>query len=146
MPAAQSGTKGAWLARRRLTAIDGSSLEVADTDANVGYFGRMGSTRRPFPPEHLAEAIPEAVTEILRHQLPERWHRTCARAVERARHNSYRVKRTAVRIIRHDRPPHTSSGLSKDPSDRDLVARRRNAHNWLGSAPVLVTVAIWSGS
>jgi hypothetical protein len=43
VPAAQPGTKGAWLARRRLMAIDGSSFDVADTDANVAYFGRMGS-------------------------------------------------------------------------------------------------------
>jgi hypothetical protein len=43
VPVAQSGTKGAWLARRRLMAIDGSSFDVADTDANVAYFGRMGS-------------------------------------------------------------------------------------------------------
>jgi len=43
VPLAHSGTKGAWLARRRLTAIDGSSFDVADTAANVDYFGRMGS-------------------------------------------------------------------------------------------------------
>ena len=43
VPLAQSGTKGAWLARRRLAAIDGSSFDVADTEANVERFGRMGS-------------------------------------------------------------------------------------------------------
>ena len=43
VPVAQSGTKGAWLARRRLMAIDGSSFDVADTAENVAYFGRMGS-------------------------------------------------------------------------------------------------------
>lgn len=43
VPLAQPGTKGAWLARRRLAAIDGSSFDVADTDQNVAHFGRMGS-------------------------------------------------------------------------------------------------------
>jgi hypothetical protein len=43
IPVATTGTKGAWLARRRLVAIDGSSFDVADTAANDAYFGRMGS-------------------------------------------------------------------------------------------------------
>lgn len=43
VPVASTGTKGAWLARRRLMAIDGTSFDVADTPANVERFGRMGS-------------------------------------------------------------------------------------------------------
>lgn len=43
VPVAGSGTKGAWLAGRRLMAIDGTSFDVADTPANVERFGRMGS-------------------------------------------------------------------------------------------------------
>jgi hypothetical protein len=43
VPVAGPGTKGAWLARRRLMAIDGTSFDVADTPANVAHFGRMGS-------------------------------------------------------------------------------------------------------
>lgn len=43
VPVAGAGTKGAWLARRRLMAIDGTSFDVADTPANVARFGRMGS-------------------------------------------------------------------------------------------------------
>jgi hypothetical protein len=43
VPVATSGTKGAWLARRRLMAIDGTSFDVADTPANVAHLGRMGS-------------------------------------------------------------------------------------------------------
>jgi hypothetical protein len=42
VPVATSGTKGAWLARRRLMAIDGTSFDVADTPANVAHLGRMG--------------------------------------------------------------------------------------------------------
>lgn len=43
VPVAGPGTKGAWLARRRLMAIDGTSFDVADTEANVAHFGRVGS-------------------------------------------------------------------------------------------------------
>jgi hypothetical protein len=43
VPLAHSGTKGAWLARRRLMAIDGTSFDVADSDANAKHFGRVGS-------------------------------------------------------------------------------------------------------
>lgn len=43
VPLAGRGTKGAWLGQRRLMAIDGSSFDVADTVANVEFFGRMGS-------------------------------------------------------------------------------------------------------
>ncbi len=35
-------TPGVWLAGRRLVAIDGMCLDVADTTANHGYFGRPG--------------------------------------------------------------------------------------------------------
>lgn len=43
VPVAGAGAKGAWLARRGLMAIDGTSFDVADTPANVDRFGRMGS-------------------------------------------------------------------------------------------------------
>jgi hypothetical protein len=43
VPVAELGTKGAWLARRRVMAIDGTSFDVADSDANRKYFGRIGS-------------------------------------------------------------------------------------------------------
>jgi hypothetical protein len=36
---------------------------------------------------------------------PRRRHRTYPRAVKRARHNSYRVKRPGDKGIRHDGPP-----------------------------------------
>ena len=40
-PVAGPGTKGAWLGRRRLMAIDGFMLDVPDTDENVEEFGRL---------------------------------------------------------------------------------------------------------
>jgi hypothetical protein len=36
------GTPGAWLGGRRLVAIDGTCLDVADTPANSAHFGRPG--------------------------------------------------------------------------------------------------------
>jgi hypothetical protein len=46
VPVAGLGTKGAWLRRRRLMAIDGTSFDVPDTAANLAAFGRMGSGPR----------------------------------------------------------------------------------------------------
>jgi len=41
-PLAGAGTPGAWLGGRRLVAIDGTCLDVADTPANSAHFGRPG--------------------------------------------------------------------------------------------------------
>jgi hypothetical protein len=46
------------------------------------------------------------LAEITEKINPERRHRTCPRAVKRARHNSYRVKKPdEPASIRHDGPP-----------------------------------------
>ncbi|ETW24907.1 transposase [Mycobacterium gastri 'Wayne'] len=45
-PLASPDTPGAWLAGRRLVAIDGMCLDVADTPANDGYFSRPGAGGR----------------------------------------------------------------------------------------------------
>jgi hypothetical protein len=44
-PVATSSTPGAWLAGRRLVAIDGSCLDVADTPGNAEHFGRPGVSK-----------------------------------------------------------------------------------------------------
>lgn len=44
-PLAQPETPGSWLAGRRLVAVDGTCLDVADTPANADFFGRPGSGR-----------------------------------------------------------------------------------------------------
>jgi hypothetical protein len=44
-PLAGPDTPGSWLAGRRLVAIDGTCLDVADTAANAEYFGRPPSSR-----------------------------------------------------------------------------------------------------
>ena len=41
-PLASEGTPGAWLGGRRLVAIDGTCLDVADTAVNAAFFGRPG--------------------------------------------------------------------------------------------------------
>lgn len=55
-PLATEDTPGAWLAGRRLVAIDGTCLDVADTDVNDEYFGRPGvnkGERSAFPQARL---------------------------------------------------------------------------------------------
>ncbi|WP_233604780.1 IS4 family transposase [Micromonospora sp. HM5-17] len=56
VPLASASTKGAWLARRRLMAIDATSFDVADTPDNVQRFGRMGSGPKAsaYPKLHVA--------------------------------------------------------------------------------------------
>lgn len=50
VPMARAGTPGAWLGGRRLMAIDGFVLEVADTASNEAESGRSGSGKyTPFP-------------------------------------------------------------------------------------------------
>lgn len=52
VPLATPETSGAWLAGRRLVAIDGTCVDVADSDANDEHFGRPGvnkGERSAFP-------------------------------------------------------------------------------------------------
>lgn len=58
VPVAGLGTKGAWLGSRRLMAIDGFQLDVADTPENAEEFGR--STNGP-----KAAAFPQAMVVAL---------------------------------------------------------------------------------
>lgn len=44
-PVAAADTVGAWYRGRRLVAVDGTTLDVADTPANDAFFGRPGSGR-----------------------------------------------------------------------------------------------------
>jgi hypothetical protein len=44
-PLGGPGAPGVWLAGRRMLAIDGTCLDLADTPANEGHFGRPGSGR-----------------------------------------------------------------------------------------------------
>ena len=44
-PVSQPGTAGGWLAGRRLVAIDGMCVDVADSPANDEFFGRAGVSK-----------------------------------------------------------------------------------------------------
>ncbi|MFF2142152.1 IS4 family transposase [Kitasatospora sp. NPDC058190] len=44
-PVAVPGTVGAWYRRWQLVAVDGTTLDLADTEANDAFFGRPGSGR-----------------------------------------------------------------------------------------------------
>jgi hypothetical protein len=56
VPLATTSTKGAFLGRRRLMAIDATSFDVADTPDNLERFGRMGSGPKAsaYPKLHVA--------------------------------------------------------------------------------------------
>jgi len=66
-PLAGPDTPGSWLAGRRLLAIDGTCLDVADTAANAEFFGRPGSSRgeqAAFPQARLV-AVAECGTHAI---------------------------------------------------------------------------------
>lgn len=66
-PIATADTSGSWLAGRRLVAIDGTTLDVADTTENDEWFGRAGvnkGERAAFP---LARVV--AVAECGTHAI-----------------------------------------------------------------------------
>lgn len=66
-PLATEQTPGSWLAGRRLVAIDGTTLDVADTPVNHDFFGRPGvnkGERSAFPQARLV-ALAECGTHVL---------------------------------------------------------------------------------
>jgi len=66
-PLAPAGAQGCWLADRRLVAIDGTCLDVADTPANDAHFGRPGvakGERAAFPQVRLV-ALGECGTHAM---------------------------------------------------------------------------------
>jgi hypothetical protein len=59
-----------------------------------------------FPPEDWEDALPHILAEITATINPERRNRSCPRAVNRARHNNYRIKKPDEHAsTRHDGPP-----------------------------------------
>jgi hypothetical protein len=62
--------------------------------------------RRTFPPRDWHDALPKHLGDIAGLLIPDRRERECPRAVKRARHNNYRVKKPGEPArIRHDAPP-----------------------------------------
>ncbi|MGH8948935.1 MAG: IS4 family transposase, partial [Acidimicrobiia bacterium] len=66
-PLAELGAPGAWLAGRRLVAIDGMCLDVADTVENTEWFGRPGVSKgeRSAFPQARVVAIAECGTHAI---------------------------------------------------------------------------------
>ena len=65
IPCAMRSTKGAWLAGRRLMAVDGFGVEAPDSDENAAYFGYAGKKgRSAFPYVHMA-ALAECGTRAV---------------------------------------------------------------------------------
>ena len=67
VPLAEPGTPGAWYRDWRLVAMDGSTLDVADTTGNVAAFGRPGNSRgaRSAFPQLRIVALAECSTHAL---------------------------------------------------------------------------------
>jgi hypothetical protein len=65
-PVAQARTRGAWYRRWRLVSLDGSTLDVADTQANDAAFGRHQGDRGPsgFPQLRFVSLV-ETGTHVL---------------------------------------------------------------------------------
>ena len=65
-PVAVAATRGAWYRRWRLVSIDGSTLDVADTAANVAAFGRPSASRgsSAFPQVRFVSLV-ESGTHVL---------------------------------------------------------------------------------
>lgn len=75
VPVADSGTRGAWLAGRRLMAVDGFLLDVADTPENSEEFGRptSGEKSGAFPQARIV-ALGECGTHAIIAAEIEGWH------------------------------------------------------------------------
>ncbi|MGH3753050.1 MAG: hypothetical protein ACRDRP_10190 [Pseudonocardiaceae bacterium] len=87
------------------------AAEAADVDPGRISFTRVLRIARrtatgtaAFPPEHWNDVLPEILVGINAKIIPVRRDRTCPRAVKRARHNSYRVKRPGEAAIHHPGP------------------------------------------
>jgi hypothetical protein len=74
--------------------------EAADIDPDrISFTRALRLVRRTatgtadIPPQDWNDALPTILADLARKPNPKRRHRTCPRAVKRARHNSYRVKK-----------------------------------------------------
>jgi hypothetical protein len=74
-PVAELSTRGAWLGRRRLMAIDGFELDVPDTPANAQRFGYAGNdqARSAFPKARVV-AVAECGTHAFVDAQIGGWH------------------------------------------------------------------------
>jgi hypothetical protein len=67
-PVAVPGTEGAWYRGQRLVAVDGTTFDLPDTEANAEFFGRPGTARgqdRSAYPQARAVALVECGTHAV---------------------------------------------------------------------------------
>ena len=65
VPCAMRSTKGAWLAGRRLMAVDGFGMEAPDSEKNATYFGYAGKKGRSAFPFVQMAALAECGTHAI---------------------------------------------------------------------------------
>lgn len=65
VPCAMHSTKGAWLAGRRLMAVDGFGMEAPDSEENAAYFGYAGKKGRSAFPFVRIAALAECGTHAI---------------------------------------------------------------------------------
>src|ERR1700690_3228461 len=65
VPCAMRSTKGAWLAERRLMAVDGFGMEAPDSQENADYFGYAGKKGRSAFPFVRMAALTECGTHAI---------------------------------------------------------------------------------
>jgi hypothetical protein len=65
VPCAMRSTKGAWMAGRRLMAVDGFGMQAPDTEENAGYFGYAGKKGRSAFPFVRMAALAECGTHAI---------------------------------------------------------------------------------
>src|SRR6266496_3484663 len=95
-----------------ISALIAKASAAADLDPDRISFAkalrlirRTATGTADIPPQDWADALPQRLTQIADLLIPERRERTCPRAVKRARHNSYRVKKPGEPAsTRHHRP------------------------------------------
>ena len=98
-PVARPETLGAWYRGRRVVSLDGSTLEIADTEGNEKAFGRPGASRgtaagaaptaRPRPPA-TAGALPGSPGHRASQGVYEDLTQVARPRPLRARHHGYR--------------------------------------------------------
>ena len=96
-----------------ISALTAKASAAADLDPDrISFTKALRLIRRTatgtadIPPQDWTDQLPTHLAAIATLLIPDRRERTCPRAVKRARHNQYRVKKhTEPASIRHDGPP-----------------------------------------
>ena len=151
-PVATSATKGAWYRRWRLVSLDGSCLDLADTDGNCRAFGRPEASRgeSAFPQLRFVALVENGThvlfgtclgryedgeTTLARGALPAlRPGMLCLADRQFFGHALWRVRRN-LRLPREARLADGSYLSTIYPSEKDRRHRIRGVRRWRSSPP-----------